>query len=103
MRGNHGREALAAQKEAGLERRLRGFRLLERGFPRAGYDVGFEGEIVGAVRSGTLSPTLGYGIGMVYLPPEAEPGSRIAVHIRDSAIPAEVVTPPFYTEGSLRK
>ncbi len=98
-----GREALARQKEEGLTRRLRGFRLLERGFPRAGYDVSFEGEIAGQVRSGTLSPTLGYGIGTVYLPPAAGPGSRVAVHIRDSAIPAEIVTPPFYTEGSLRK
>ena len=98
-----GRDALARQKTEGLARRLRGFRLLERGFPRAGYEVSFEGEVVGEVRSGTLSPTLGIGIGTVYLPPAVGPGSRIAVHIRDTAIPAEVVTPPFYTEGSLRK
>lgn len=98
-----GREALARQKEEGPERRLRGVRLLERGFPRAGYDVSFEGEVVGQVRSGTLSPSLGYGIGMVYLPAAAGPGAEIAVHIRDTAIPGQVVTPPFYTEGSLRK
>ncbi|MFW6083954.1 MAG: glycine cleavage system aminomethyltransferase GcvT [Gemmatimonadota bacterium] len=98
-----GRDALARQKEEGPDRRLRGFRLLERGFPRAGYDVSFDGEVVGPVRSGTLSPTLGYGIGMAYLPAGVELGSRLSVHIRDSAIPAEVVRPPFYTEGSLRK
>jgi len=98
-----GREALELQKKEGLTRRLRGFRLLERGFPRAGYDVSYEGDVVGQVRSGTVSPTLGEGIGTAYLPPAAGPGARIAIHIRDAAVPAEVVVPPFYTEGSLRK
>ena len=98
-----GKDVLVRQKKEGLERRLRGFRLLERGFPRAGYEVSFEGEPAGTVRSGTLSPTLGVGIGTAYLPPEAGPGSSVAVHIRDVEIPAEVATMPFYTEGSLRK
>jgi len=98
-----GREALARQKQDGTSRRLRGFRLLERGFPRPGYDVLFDGAVCGQVRSGTLSPTLGEGIGTVYLPPEAGPGTEIAVLIRDTSVPAEVVSPPFYTEGSLRK
>lgn len=98
-----GRDALARQKKEGLTRRLRGFRLLERGFPRAGYDVSVEGDVVGPVRSGTVSPSLGVGIGTVYLPPAVGPGARIGVHIRDTVVPAEVVAPPFYTEGSLRK
>lgn len=98
-----GREALVRQKASGLSRRLRGFRLLERGFPRPGYDVVFDGAVRGVVRSGTLSPTLGEGIGMAYLPPEAGPGAEISVMIRDAAVPAEVVSLPFYTEGSLRK
>ena len=98
-----GREALARQKREGPARRLRGFRLLERGFPRPGYDVLLDGKVRGTVRSGTLSPTLGEGIGTVYLPPEAGPGTEIAVRIRDSEVPAEVVAPPFYTGGSLRK
>jgi len=98
-----GRDALVRQKEEGLRRRLRGFRLLRRGFPRPGYDVLYDGAVRGQVRSGTLSPTLGEGIGTVYLPPEAGPGTEIAVLIRGEAVPAEVVSPPFYTEGSLRK
>ncbi len=98
-----GRDALARQKQEGPARRLRGFRLLERGFPRPGYDVLLEGEVRGRVRSGTLSPTLGEGIGTTYLPAVAGPGTDIAVLIRDAAVPAEVVSPPFYTEGSLRK
>jgi aminomethyltransferase len=98
-----GQKALQQQKKDGLTRRLRGFRLLERGFPRPGYDVSRDGNVEGPVRSGTLSPSLGEGIGTAYLPPDAGPGTRIAVHIRDTAVPAEVVATPFYTEGSLRK
>ena len=98
-----GREALLAQKRDGLTRRLRGFKLLERGFPRPGYPVSFEGETVGEVRSGTLSPTLGAGIGTAYLPPAAKPGSTIGISIRDQVIPGEVVAMPFHTGGSLRK
>src|SRR3954467_6600772 len=62
-----GRDALAAQKEAGVQRKLVGFRLKERGFPRPHYTVTFEGRTVGEVTSGTMSPTLGEGIGMAYV------------------------------------
>ncbi|MGI9039157.1 MAG: glycine cleavage system aminomethyltransferase GcvT [Gemmatimonadota bacterium] len=98
-----GRDALLRQKKDGLTRRLRGFRLLERGFPRAGYDVSVAGAVVGPVRSGTVSPSLGDGIGTAYLPPEAAPGTQIGVHIRELVVPAEVAAMPFYTEGSIRK
>jgi aminomethyltransferase len=98
-----GRDALLAQKEAGLTRRLRGFKLSERGFPRPGYEVIFDGEAVGPVRSGTLSPTLGCGIGTAYLPAEARPGDRMSVRIRDRDIGGEVVPLPFYDGGSLKR
>jgi aminomethyltransferase len=63
-----------------------------------------DGEQVGVVTSGTLSPSLGAGIGMGYVPaPLAAPGTAIAVLIRGRPIPAEVVRPPFYTGGSLRR
>jgi aminomethyltransferase len=96
-----GRDALLAQKEAGLERRLRGFKLAERGFPRPGYEVILGGEAVGPVRSGTLSPTLGCGIGTAYLPADVRPGDAMHVRIRNRDIPAEVATLPFYDGGSL--
>jgi aminomethyltransferase len=96
-----GRDALVAQKEAGLARRLTGFKLLDRGFPRPGYEVVYGGEVVGPVRSGTMSPSLGYGIGTAYLPARARPGDPVGVRIRDRDIPGEVVRLPFYTEGSL--
>ncbi|MFQ5890041.1 MAG: glycine cleavage system aminomethyltransferase GcvT [Gemmatimonadota bacterium] len=98
-----GREALARQKEHGLERRLRGFRLVERGFPRAGYEVRFRDEDAGLVRSGTLSPSLDCGIGMAYLPADAQIGEALAVRIRSRDVPGEVHRLPFYTNGSLRR
>ncbi|HET7322600.1 MAG TPA: glycine cleavage T C-terminal barrel domain-containing protein, partial [Longimicrobiaceae bacterium] len=97
------REALQRQKDEGVGARLVGFRLLERGFPRHGYPVRHEGEVVGEVTSGGVSPMLGEGIGMAYVPvAAAKPGTRIEVVVRNQSIPAEVVRPPFYTEGSIR-
>lgn len=97
-----GRAALARQKEEGVKRRLAGFRLLERGFPRQGYAVRTEhGE--GVVTSGVASPSVGEGVGLAYLPTSAaKAGSRVEVLIRDKPVPAEVVRPPFYTEGSVK-
>ena len=98
-----GRDALQRQKDAGVTRRLRGFRLTERGFPRPGYPVVFGGDVVGEVRSGTVSPSLDAGIGTAYLPPEAGFGDEIAIRIRGKELPAKVERMPFYTAGSVRK
>lgn len=99
-----GRDALRRMKEDGPRERLTGFRLAERGFPRPGYAVRVDGEPAGEVTSGVLSPTLGVGIGMAYLRAEsAKPGTAMEVVIRDRAVPAETVRPPFYTEGSLKR
>ncbi len=98
-----GREALTAQKDAGLTRRLTGFKLTERGFPRPGYEVIYRGESVGPVRSGTLGPSLGYGIGTAYLPPDAQVGDELRIRIRDRDIAGEVVRLPFHTGGSLKR
>ena len=99
-----GREALARQKEEGLAEKLAGFVLQERGFPRQGYEIRFRGEPVGEVTSGVLSHSIGQGIGMGYVPVEAsKPGTRIEIVIRDRPVPAEVVRPPFYEDGSLRR
>ena len=98
-----GRDALLRQKEAGIEERLVGFRLRERGFPRHGYSIRIGGTDAGTVTSGVVSPTLGEGIGLAYVPvAAAEPGTRIEVLIRGQPVPAEVVRPPFYTRGSLK-
>jgi aminomethyltransferase len=99
-----GRDALLRQKESGLREKLAGFVLAERGFPRQGYEILYQGEPAGEVTSGVLSHSTGQGVGMAYLPLEAtKPGTEIDVIIRDRAIPARVARPPFYTEGSLRR
>jgi len=98
-----GRDALRRQKEEGVKVRLAGFKLRERGFPRHGYPVEFNGDRSGEVTSGTMSPTLGYGVGLAYVPVEAaKPGTEIGIVIRDRAVAAEVVRPPFHTGGTVR-
>jgi len=99
----HGKAALARQKDEGLRRRLRGFRLEERGFPRPGYEVVYRGEVVGPVRSGTLSPSLDAGIGTAYLPPDAAEGDSLQIRIRGRDLEARVERMPFYRDGSVRK
>ncbi len=76
---------------------LRGFVLKERGIPRHGYDlVNSEGEKIGEVTSGTMSPVLNSGIGMGYIAKEYSAfGTRIFVQIRNKKIPAEIVKVPF--------
>ncbi|MDZ7779175.1 MAG: glycine cleavage system aminomethyltransferase GcvT [Gemmatimonadota bacterium] len=99
-----GREALRAQKEAGLVRRLVGLRIDQRGFPRPGYSIQSEGAEIGRVTSGTVSPSLGYGIALGYVPVElSEEGTRLQVDARGRLLDATVVRPPFYREGSIRR
>ena len=91
-------EALKAQKEAGITRKLIAFELTERGIPRQGYDiVDAEGNKIGVVTSGTMSPSLGKGIGMGYVPKAvSKSGNEIFIQVRKKAIPAVVVKLPFY-------
>jgi len=99
-----GRDALARQKEAGVSRRLVGLRLTGKGFPRPGYDIVSGGEAVGRVTSGTVSPTLGYGIALGYVPAAlSKPGTELHVDARGRLVEAVVERPPFYTEGSIRR
>ncbi len=96
-----GRDALVAQKEQGLKRKLVGFTTSERSFPRHGYPVFAKGKSSGEVRSGTMSPTLGIPIGTAYVPPDsAAEGSPLEIEIRGKRVPASVVKMPFYKNGS---
>lgn len=90
--------ALKAQKENGVRKKLIGFELKERGIPRHDYEiVDADGNVIGRVTSGTMSPSLGKAIGMGYVPTElAKPGSTFYIAIRNKRIPAEVVKLPFY-------
>ncbi len=99
-----GRDALLAQRKAGIQRRLVGLVLGERAFPRHGYPILAGGEAVGVVTSGTASPSLGIGIAMGYVPSQrAAPGTELQVDARGRALDAVVTRPPFYTSGSIRR
>ncbi len=91
-------EALADEKRRGAERKLIAFELDDRGIPRHGYDiVDGQGKKIGVVTSGTMSPMLGKGIGLGYVPTVfAGVDSKINIQIRKNAIPATVVKLPFY-------
>jgi aminomethyltransferase len=96
-----GRDALVAQKEHGLPRRLVGFTMAERSFPRHGYPVFYDGQPSGVVCSGTMSPTLGIPIGTCYLPlAGTKPGTSFEIEIRGKRLPATVTRPPFYKHAS---
>ncbi|MBT8266453.1 MAG: glycine cleavage system aminomethyltransferase GcvT [Bacteroidia bacterium] len=91
-------EALEEEKRRSPERKLVAFEIDERGIPRQGYDiVDSQGKTIGNVTSGTMSPSLGKGIGLGYVPAVfSEIGSKINIQIRKNAVPATVVKLPFY-------
>lgn len=91
------RDLLAAQKANGTERKLVGFKMIDRGIPRHEYMLAdLDGNPIGSVTSGTMSPCLKVGIGLGYVKSEfAAVGTQIAVVIRDRLIKAEVVKYPF--------
>lgn len=91
------RDVMEKLKAEGVKRRLVGFKMIERGVPRHGYELSdTEGNIIGEVTSGTMSPTLKEGIGLGYVKTEfAKPETEIAVVIRGKLVKAKVVKFPF--------
>jgi aminomethyltransferase len=91
-------EALQAQKEAGIQKKLVGFEMIDRGIPRHDYEIVDEaGQVIGRVTSGTQSPSLQKAIGMGYVNlDKAKEGTEIYIHIRNAKIKAKVVKFPFY-------
>lgn len=90
-------ENLKEQKEVGITKKLVGFEMLERGIPRHDYKiVDAEGNEIGVVTSGTMSPSLNKGIGMGYVPKElSKPDSEIFIQVRKKQLKAQVVKMPF--------
>ena len=91
------REFMTNLKAAGLTRKLVGMKMIDRGIPRQGYDiVDADGNKIGNVVSGTMSPTLKVGIATGYVTPGfAKAGSEVYILIRDKKIKAEVTKLPF--------
>ncbi len=90
-------EDLAAQKQNGVNRKLVGFEMIDRGIPRHDYEIlDADGNVIGKVTSGTQAPSLQKAIGMGYVAKEfSKEGSDIYIKIRDNRVKAQVVKFPF--------
>jgi len=90
--------SLVSQKELGVQRKLVAFALEDRGIPRHDYPiVDIDGNEIGMVTSGTMSPSLGIGIGLGYVTLDhSKLDSEIFIQIRKKALAAKVVKLPFY-------
>jgi len=89
---------LAAQKEAGLNKKLVGFEMIDRGIPRHDYEIcDANGKVIGKVTSGTQSPSLQKAIGLGYVQSDfAKEDTEIFINIRENLVKAQVVKFPFY-------
>jgi len=92
-----GRSALMKQKEEGIDRKLVGFEVTDRGIARHGHEAYIQGVKAGAVTSGTFAPYLKKAIGLIYLPPEnSVTGQEFEIDVRGKRLAARVVPTPFY-------
>jgi aminomethyltransferase len=92
-----GIDALRQQKQAGVQRKIVGFEMLDRAIGRHGYDVYVDGEKSGVVTSGTQTPYLKKAIGMAYVPSgRTAPGTELEIDVRGRRVRAQVVPLPFY-------
>jgi aminomethyltransferase len=92
-----GSQALLRTKESGLNQKLVGFKMLDKGIPRNGYTIkDGQGQTIGRVTSGTLSPSLGYGIGLGYVTlSSSQLDQEVFIEVRSKALKAVVVKLPF--------
>jgi len=91
------KEIFEKQKAEGVEKKLIGFEMIDKGIPRHGYEIkDFTGAAIGHVTSGTQSPSLGKAIGLGYVRTSlATTGSEIFIKVRDKLLQAKVVKVPF--------
>lgn len=92
----NGKAALAAQKAAGLKRKLTGFEMTGRGIARAEYPITADGRVIGVVTTGSPAPTTGKNMGMALVETAyAEMGREFDVMIREKPVAARVAARPF--------
>ncbi|PID16905.1 glycine cleavage system protein T [Sporosarcina sp. P34] len=92
-----GKDILVKQKEQGVERKLVGLEMIDKGIPRTGYKVFVGDQEIGEVTTGTQSPTLKKNIGFALLSTEfTELGTEVEVEIRAKRLKAKVIATPFY-------
>lgn len=89
--------AIKKQKEEGVKRKLVGFKMIDKGIPRHDYVINDgNGNIIGKVTSGTISPMLNVGVGLGYVTTEnAVPGKDIFISVRNKDLKAVVTKTPF--------
>ena len=86
-----------------LDRYLVCIKMVDRGIPRKGYELLYNGEIVGKVTSGTQSPTLNSGIGLGYVQKNySKIGTELHMLVRGKKLKCKIVKSPFYRKGSLK-
>lgn len=95
-----GRDALADQHDTGTDQQFVGITMLDRGVPREGYAlVDGDGQEIGELTSGTMSPTLNDGIGLGYLDTaHTTPGESVEIVVRGNRKQAEVTDVPFVSK-----
>lgn len=93
-----GRAPLAAERERGVRRLLRGIVTEGRRPPRADCNVLVNGQVVGEVTSGNFSPMREHGIALAFLPPDLADGTQVAIDVRGSLLAGTVVPLPFVTK-----
>ncbi|MFY9150477.1 MAG: glycine cleavage system aminomethyltransferase GcvT [Prolixibacteraceae bacterium] len=91
------KDFLLMQKQEGVERKLRGFEMIDRGIPRHDYELtDKDGNVIGRVTSGTMSPVMNKGIGMGYVNKAYSAiGTEIFVSVRGKLLKAKIVKLPF--------
>jgi len=91
------KDFLLMQQQEGVERKLRGFEMIDRGIPRHHYELtDKDGNVIGHVTSGTMSPVLNKGIGMAYVHKAYSAiGTEVFLNVRGKALKAKIVKMPF--------
>jgi len=92
-----GRAILEKQKQEGVNQKLCGLEMIDKGIARQGYEVvDAQGEVIGRVTSGTISPMLKTGIALAYVKtPFTQPGTEVFVRVRNRDLKVKVVKLPF--------
>jgi len=91
------KDFLLMQSREGVKRKLRGFEMIDRGIPRHDYELtDKDGNIIGRVTSGTMSPVLNKGIGMAYVNKAYSAiGTEVFLNVRNKMLKAKIVKMPF--------